>query len=291
MARRNWLLLWALSLLWGGAFVLVELALEGLPALSVVWGRLAGAALVLALWVRMAGLGGPGRADWPALALMGLLNNALPFTLFVLAQGRIDGALAAIVNATTPLWTVVVAHALTRDEKLTLPKTLALALGFGGVVVMTGRAEGGEALAIAACLAAALCYGLAGVWGRRFAARGLVPAQVALGMVTSSALMLTLPWLAVDRPWAMGWPGAGPLAAVAGLAVLCSALAYLIYFRLLARTGPTFLSLVTFLIPVSALAMGVGFLGERLEPRHVAGLVLILAGLAVMERGRRPWRG
>lgn len=289
--HRDWLWLLTLSLLWGGSFILVELALAGLPALTVVWGRVAGAAALLALWLRLTGLAFPARRHWPALAVMGLLNNAAPFTLFVLAQGRIEGALAAIVNATTPLWTVLVAHAFTSDERLTPAKTAALALGFAGVLIMTGGAAGGEAQAISACLGAALCYGLAGVWGRRFRATDLVPAQVAVGMLTASTLMLTPVWALLDRPLGLNWPGLSPLAALAALSILSTALAYLIYFRLLARAGATFLSLVTFLIPASALAMGVGFLGERLEARHLAGLALILAGLAAMERGRRAWRG
>lgn len=291
MASRDWALLWTLSLLWGGSFVFNELALAGLPALTVVWGRVAGAAVLLALWLGVRGIAVPRGPVWGALAVMGLLNNALPFTLFVLAQGRIEGALAAIVNATTPLWTVLVAHVFTADERLTRAKVLALALGFAGVLVMTGGAAGGEALAIAACLGAALCYGFAGVWGRRFKASGLAPAQVAFGQVASASLLLLPVWAVVDQPWRLDWPGAGPLWAVAGLAGLSSALAYLIYFRLLASAGATFLSLVTFLIPVSALGMGVGLLGEALEPRHFAGLGLIMAGLLAMDGRVRLWRG
>lgn len=291
MGLRDWALLWTLSLLWGGSFVFVELALVGLPALTVVWCRVAGAAVLLSLWLWARGVAVPRGPVWRALLVMGLLNNALPFTLFVLAQGRIEGALAAIVNATTPLWTVLVAHGFTSDERLTRAKVLALALGFGGVLVMTGGAAGGEVLAIVACLGAALCYGLAGVWGRRFKALGLVPAQVAFGQVVSSSLLMLPVWLVVDRPWGLAWPGAGPLWAVAGLASLSSALAYLIFFRILASSGATFLSLVTFLIPVSALAMGVGFLGEVLEPRHFAGLGLIMAGLVAMDGRVLRWRG
>lgn len=283
----DWMLLWTLSLLWGGSFLFNELALAGLPAVSIVWGRVALAALVLALVVRASGQGMPGRGVWPALAVMGVMNNLVPFTLFVLAQGQITGALASVLNATTPLFTVLVAHVATADERLTPVKAVGVGLGFSGVVVMmVGEDLGGELLAILACLGAALSYGIAGVWGRRFKAAGVTPLQTAAGVVTCSAVILTPVWLGVDRPWAMAWPGATPVAAVVALAVLSSAVAYLIFFRILARAGATAISLVTFLIPFSAAGLGWLVLGERLEARHFAGLALILGGLALMERAR-----
>lgn len=283
----DWILLWTLSLLWGGSFLFNELALAGLSAISIVWGRVALAALVLMLVVRASGQGMPVRAVWPALAVMGVMNNLVPFTLFVLAQGQITGALASVLNATTPLFTVLVAHVATRDERLTPVKAAGVGLGFAGVVVMmVGENLGGEFFAILACLGAALSYGLAGVWGRRFRAAGVTPLQTAAGVVTCSAVILTPVWLAVDRPWAMDWPGWSPVMAVVALAVLSSAVAYLIFFRILARAGATAISLVTFLIPFSAAGLGWLVLGEQLEARHFAGLALILGGLALMERAR-----
>ncbi|WP_295074072.1 EamA family transporter [Tabrizicola sp.] len=287
----DWMLLWTLSLLWGGSFLFNELALSGLPALTIVWGRVALAAVLLALVVRLSGQGMPARRVWPALAVMGVLNNIVPFTLFVLAQGQITGGLASVLNATTPLFTVLVAHLATSDERLTPVKAVGVALGFGGVVVMmAGEDLGGEGLAMLACLGAALSYGLAGVWGRRFKAAGVSPLQTAAGVVTCSAVLLAPVWLVVDRPWAMEWPGAVPVAAVVALAALSTALAYLIFFRILARAGATAISLVTFLIPFSAAGLGWLVLGERLELRHFAGLALILGGLALMERVRAARR-
>lgn len=287
MKAIDWILLWTLSLLWGGSFLFNELALAGLPVLSIVWGRVALAALVLAVAVRAMGQGMPPRAVWGALAVMGVMNNLVPFTLFVLAQGQITGALASILNATTPLFTVLVAHLATSDERLSPVKALGVGLGFGGVVaMMAGEDLGGEGLAMLACLGAALSYGLAGVWGRRFKAAGVTPLQTAAGMLMASSVMLTPVWLAVDRPWAMLWPGAGPLVAVVALAVLSSALAYLIFFQILARAGAVAISLVTFLIPFSAAALGWLVLGERLEVRHLVGLGLILGGLALIERSK-----
>jgi drug/metabolite transporter (DMT)-like permease len=284
----DWILLWTLSLLWGGSFLFNELALAGLPPLSIVWGRVALAAGLLALVVKASGQGMPVRRVWPALAVMGVLNNLVPFTLFVLAQGQITGALASVLNATTPLFTALVAHWATLDERLTPQKSAGVGLGFAGVAaMMAGEDLGGELLAILACLGAALSYGFAGVWGRRFRAAGVTPLQTAAGMLGASAVLLTPVWIAVDRPWAMGWPGVGPMMAVLALAGLCSALAYLIFFRILASAGATAISLVTFLIPFSAAALGWVFLGERLELRHAVGLALILGGLGLIERVRR----
>jgi drug/metabolite transporter (DMT)-like permease len=287
MARKDWLTLILLSLLWGGSFVFVELALRGLPALSIVWGRVALAAVILAIVLRASGLSFPAPALWPALLVMGVLNNAIPFTLFVLAQGEISGALASILNATTPLLTAVVAHLATTDERLTRSKGLGLALGLGGVVVMLGGAgAAGEAWAKVACLGAALSYALAGVWGRRFRQRGAAPLATAFGQVAASSLVLLPLWLWIDRPWHLPMPGGEVIAAMVGLAALSTALAYGLFFRLLASAGATRLSLVTFLIPISATAMGVAFLGETLKVQHFAGFLLIAAGLVAI--GGRP---
>lgn len=291
MTARNWITLAILSILWGGSFLFVELALEGLGTLTIVWLRVAGAAGLLGLWIAVSGVGFPkGATAGAALGVMGLLNNAIPFTLFVLAQGQIEGGLAAILNATTPLWTVLVAHFFTTDERITRAKTLGLALGFGGVLVIAGGGAG-QLAAILACLGAALSYGFAGVWGRRFKPMGLQPLQVAFGMLASSSLLILPFWLVLERPWTMALPAAGPLWAVAGLALLSTALAYILYFRLLASAGATMLSLVTFVIPASALALGIGLLGEMILPRHFAGLALILAGLLAMDGRIARWRG
>ena len=284
MTRIDWIMLAILSILWGGSFLFIEIALEGLPVFSIVWARVALAALILGLVLGLSGGAFPDRSVWPALVVMGFLNNVVPFTLFVFAQGQITGALASVVNATTPLFTVVVAHLATRDERITGAKAVGLGLGFAGVVVMlAGRGLGGEGVAILACLMAALSYGVAGVWGRRFRARGVAPLATAFGQVTASTLLLLPVWLWMDTPWAMGWPGVRPLLAVVGMAALSTALAYLLYFRLLASAGATNLSLVTFVIPVSASVLGWLVLGERLSPQHLAGFGLIVAGLLAID--------
>ncbi len=284
MTRRDWGLIMILSILWGGSFFFVEVALRGLPPLTIVWLRVALAAGLLAVVLRARGMAFPGRAAWGALAVMGLLNNVVPFTMFVVAQGQITGGLASILNATTPLFTVVVAHFATSDERITKAKALGLTLGFAGVVVMMAGAEwGGALVAKAMCLIAALSYGFTGVWGRRFRRLGVSPLATAFGMLTASSVMMFPVMVGVDRPWALEVPQGDVMVAVVGIAVLSTALAYLIFFRVLASAGATNLSVVTFLIPVSAAALGAVFLGERLVPQHIAGFGLIACGLVALD--------
>ncbi|MEH7828458.1 DMT family transporter [Gemmobacter denitrificans] len=284
MGLADWGRLIGLSLLWGGSFFFVEIALTGLPALSVVFGRVALGALCLA--VMLGGRLPRGAAVWRALAVMGLLNNVIPFTLFAFAQGEISGALAAILNATTPLWTVVVAH-LAGAEALTARRVAGIGFGFAGVVVMAGGGVG-TVPAFLACLAAALSYAVASIWGRRLAGMGLQPLQAGFGQVASSAILIAPLWLVVDQPWVLPMPGLPVWGALAGIALLSTALAYALYFRLLASAGVVNLALVTFLIPVSAAALGAVFLGTRLGLPHVAGFALIAVGLwAVVRRSAK----
>lgn len=285
MSAKNWAQLLILSLLWGGSFFFVEVALEGLPVLTIVWCRVALAAGLLALALRVTGTGFPrGVAVWRALFVMGLLNNAVPFTLFASAQGQISGSLAAILNATTPLFTVMVAHLATTDERAGKAKLAGVLLGFGGVIVMmAGEGAKGVWLGPMLCLMAALSYGLAGVWGRRFRRLGVAPLATAFGQVAASTALLAPIWVVADSPWTLEMPSLRVALAVLGIAALSTALAYLIFFRLLASAGATNLSLVTFLIPVSATALGVVFLGERLLPQHLIGFGLISLGLLAID--------
>jgi drug/metabolite transporter (DMT)-like permease len=227
------------------------------------------------------------REAWIAIAVMSLLNNVVPFSLFVWAQTRLTGGAAAILNATTPLFGVLVAHVLTRDEKLTWARFAGVALGLGGVVVMIGPSAlagfGDQATAELACLLAALTYALAGIWGRRFARLAISPIQTAAGQVTVSTLLLLPLALLVDRPWTLPLPGAWTMAAVVALATLSTALGYILYFRILATAGATNLLLVTFLIPVSAIVLGASVLGEAIGGRQLAGMALIGAGLAAID--------
>lgn len=293
MSNADWLRLIVLSLVWGGAFFFVEVAVGHLPPMTVVLARVGLGAGLLALFLLASRTPFPrGRRAWVALAVMGAMNNALPFTLFAAAQTQIESGLAAILNATTPLWAVLVAHLATADDRITPRRIAGLVVGFAGVVVLMGGAgTSGTLAAQAACLLAALLYGLASVWARRFAGLGLRPMAVAFGQTASASVMLLPLVLWIDRPWQVGLPPGHVLAALAGLASLSTALAYLLYFRLIASAGAVNASLVTLLIPVSAVALGAGVLGEVLAPRHIAGMALIGAGLLVLDgrlfRGRR----
>jgi len=281
MALRVWLWLLSLSVLWGGSFFFAKVAVGELGPFTVVFARVSLAALALALVV-------PLRRDapWPTYFAMGFLNNALPFSLIFWGQTEIGSGLASILNATTPLFTLVVAHVLTPDEKINRTKIVALLTGLSGVVVLIGPAAlaGGSALwAEAACLAAALSYAFAGIYGRRFRRMGIAPAEAAAGQLSASAVLILPIMLVVDRPWTLSPPSLTVWLALGALALLSTALAYVLYFRILAAAGATVLLLVTFLIPVPAILLGALVLGERLEPRHYAGMALIGLGLAIID--------
>lgn len=288
MSAVEWGLLVVLSILWGGSYFFVEVALEALPPFTVVAGRLGLGALALnaVFWfVRHRFPRDP--AAWRAFLVMGFANNVIPFCLIVWGQSRIAGGLASILNATTPLFTVVVAHVLTRDEKMTPSRIVGVALGFVAVVVVVGpdalQGAGAEVATQIAVLGAAISYALAGVFGRRFSRLGVDPLEAATGQVTAGALMLIPFALFVDRPWGLTMPSAEIWAAVLGLGLLSTALAYVIYFRILARAGATNLLLVTFLVPVSAIVLGAAILGERLAAHEIAGTAVIVLGLAAID--------
>lgn len=286
MGRTEWLLLLALAAVWSGAFFFTKIALSGLPPFSIVLCRVGLAAAALVVFARLSGLDIPRDIrTWAAFFVMGALNNVIPFSLIVWGQTQIASALAAILNAATPLSTVVLAHALTRDERLTMTRGAGVIVGFAGVTLMIGldalSGLGRDVAAQLACVAATVSYALAGIYGRRF--RGLPPAITAAGQVTASTCMILPLALVIDQPWTLARPGFETLAAIAGLALICTAFAYVLYFRILATAGATNLLLVTFLIPVGALMLGATFLGERLDPRHFAGMALIAAGLAAID--------
>jgi drug/metabolite transporter (DMT)-like permease len=292
MSATDWLLLVILSILWGGSFFFAKIAVLELPPLTVALGRVALATATLLLLARMAGVALPdGIRTWAPLAAMGLLNNVVPFSLIFWGQTHIPSGLAAILNATTPLFTVLVAHVATADEKLNPGRVAGLSFGFAGVVTMIGpdmlRDIGSNVAAQLACLLAALSYGFAGVYGRRF--RGEPPLRVAAGQLTASTVLLMPVVMLIDRPWTLPAPSAAALGALIALALLSTALAYVIYFRILGRAGATNVLLVTFLIPVSAILLGTLILGEQLAARHMAGMIAIAIGLAAIDGRPAKW--
>ncbi len=292
MSGKEWIFLLVLSILWGGSFFFFKILVADLPLFTVVLGRVGLAALALNvfLFARRDYMPSSVRL-WRQFLAMGMLNNVIPFTLIVFGEIRIASGMASILNATTPLFTVIAAHFLTTNERLSWPKALGVLFGFLGVAVLigpdalSGLAQG-DLVGEGACLLAALTYGFAGIYGRRF--KGVPPLKVATGQITASTIILLPIAAAVDRPWMLPAPDPHIWAAFLGIALLSTALAYMLYFRILATAGATNLLLVTFLLPISALLLGVLVLGETITGRSFGGMILIGMGLAAIDG--RLWR-
>jgi drug/metabolite transporter (DMT)-like permease len=288
MNRSDWLILLVLAVIWGGAFFFIGVAVRHVPPLTYVFLRLAigAAGLWSYLLIRGERMSLP-RQVWGAILLLALLNNALPFALFGWSQTHIASGLASILNATTPIWGVVVAHFLTADERMTPRKLAGVLLGFGGVATMIGpsllSSLGTGALAELACVAASLSYALAAVWARRFRRLGISPFSVTTGQLTAGAIVMLPVSLAVDHPWTHAMPPLTAWGAITALALVCTALGYVLYFRLIDRAGATNALLVTLLVPPVAIVLGAMFLGETLAPQDFAGLALIALGLAAID--------
>jgi drug/metabolite transporter (DMT)-like permease len=285
MGAREWLLLGALSVLWGCSFLFVELALRDLPVLTVALGRtgIAAAFLLLLLAATRAPLL-PLVQRWREFLLLGALRAAIPMSLIVWAQTRIDSGVAGILNSTSPLFTMVIAHLLTSDDRLTPQKLIGCLIGVVGVVLMIGMefvSQIGEGVAGQLAMLGATCsYGFAAVYGRRFDT-GSNTASAA-GMLSGATLLLLPLALVIDRPSTLN-PGPLSISALLGLALLSTAIAFVVWFRLITTAGPSNTSLVTFLIPLTALGSGVLLLGEQPTSASIIGLVIILTGLTITQ--------
>ena len=287
MGLKQWLMLVTLSILWGGSFFFVAVALEALPALSIVALRVLFAAVSLWGVVWLIKLKIPKDPQlWLGFLVMGLLNNAIPFTLITWGQIQVASGLAAIFNAAVPLFTVVVAALLLPDEKVTPLKALGVVTGFIGVSIMLGFpsiSESGYVIAQLAILVAGLSYAFAAVYGRRFKAQGINPMMLATGQLSVSSLIMLPIAFGVDGVISADQVATTSMLAVLALAVLSTALAYILYFKVLADAGAINASLVTLLIPVSAILLGVSILGETLEWVHIVGMGLIALGLLIID--------
>lgn len=286
MNAGEWSLLLALSAIWGCTFFLVAIALRELPFVWVAVARVGLAAAMLHAVVLAGGSAYPRDVQsWGQFLVLGLVNNAIPFGLIFWAQTHIPSALAAILNASTPVFAMVLAHFATADDRLSARRLLGVAIGVAGVAVMMGLQAldglGTGFLAQLAVLGAGLSYAVAGLYGRRFA--GTPPVMTAAGQMTGSTLILLPIALFAAPPAGLAMPGIATWVALLALAGVCTALGYLIYFRILATAGATNLLLVTLLIPVGAVLLGVFALGETLLARHLAGMALIAAGLVVID--------
>lgn len=287
MTRAEWGMLILLSLLWGGSFMFVGVAIKEVPVFTIVAFRVLLASIVLHFVLRISGIIFPMRREVLLAFLgMGILNSALPFSLISFGQARIDSGLASILNATTPIFTMIFAHLMTKDEKIGPLKALGVALGFAGVVVLfSGRDLVANAALVGqiAGILAAVSYGLSNIFGRRFAGLKLNPIAMATGQLSASACIMVPLALIVDHPFSRPLPGLPSILALTALALVSTAYAYILFFRILTRAGATNVSLVTLLVPCSAIALGSLVLGESLGFREIAGFATIALGLLVID--------
>ena len=284
----DWVMLITLATVWGGSFLFNAILVAELPVITIVAIRVTVAALALWGFARVTGRKIPTTPQvWGALLILGVLNNAIPFSLIVQGQTQITSGLASILNATTPLFTILVAGFFLTDERFSILRVLGVIVGFSGVILMVGpEALGGleaDFWAQLCALGAALSYGFASVFGRRFRELKVDPVMVATGQVTMSSLVLWPIALWIDGPQDILGLSFNAAASMFGLAVLCTSFAYIVYFLILERAGATNISLVTFLVPISAIILGVLVLGESIFIKEIIGMTLIGLGLAIID--------
>lgn len=285
MGIKEWSLIIILSIIWGGSFFFVGVAVKELPPLTIVMGRVAIAALLLLVFVYLKGEKMPlNLRSWKDFFVLGALNNLIPFCLIAWGQTHIESGLASILIATTPIFSVVLAHFFTKEEKMTSNRAFGVVVGWIGVLVLIGidslKGFGIDVIAQIAVLGAAVNYALAAIYGRRF--KHMKPIVVAAGMLSGATVMMIPVALFFDQPWHIA-PSFATISAVLGLAVLSTSLAYIIFFHVLAVAGPTNSLLVTFLIPISAIVLGVAFLDEQMGWHVFAGMGIIFSGLIVID--------
>jgi drug/metabolite transporter (DMT)-like permease len=288
--RQTWLLLILLSVLWGGSFFFAGLALRELPPLTTALVRVALAAVLLLPFLKRLGGALPQTiAGWKPFFVMGLLSNVIPFSLIFAGQTYIASGLASVLNATTPLFTVLVLASF-GDERLIARRVVGVLIGLFGVIVLRGATlEGGDqAFGMLLCLGGALSYGFSGLWGKR-KLQGVPPITSATCQLITSSLVMAVIAAVVDRPWQLPMPGVATWAALFGLAALSTALAYIVFFTILSHSGASNVMLVTLLIPVTAILLGVLLLGEPLTVNEVAGALIIAASLLVIDGRVLGW--
>jgi len=291
---RDYALLFALAAIWGSSFLFIKLAVVSLPPMTLVAARLWIAALGLLAYLLLTGGSLPrDLATWRHFAVIAVLGNLLPFFLISWGEVSIASGMAAILMATMPLVTLTLAHAFNPDDRITPAKLLGLSVGFGGIVVLVGPGViaglGREVLAQLAVAAAAWCYGMQSVYTRWSTLKDLPAATTAGGVLVCAALM-ALPFaLAIDRPWSLS-PTTGAIWSLVTLALLCTSVAYLILFRLLATTRATFVSNINYLVPVFGVFWGTALLDEAVGPGALAALALIMFGIGLAEASARRAR-
>ncbi len=286
MSTKDWLMVITLAAIWGGSFLLGRVLMLEWPPLTTAFLRVFLAAI--ALWIFLAAT----RRKFPleggfivAIVIMGLVNNAIPFSLILIGQQEIGSSLASVVNAMTPIWTLVIANFFTTDEKFSANKILGIVFGFAGVTTMMGadilNGLAASAWAQAAVLGATISYGVAGVFGKRF--RGRDPVVVSTGQLTASSVLMLPVILMMENPFSIQLSGFTNVLSILALAVVCTSFAYILFFKVLASAGAVNLSLVTFLVPVTAILLGILLLGETLTGSQLTGISLIAMGLTLID--------
>lgn len=285
----NWSMLLALVAMWGSGYMFIKMGVETVPPTTLVACRILIGAFVLYAIMRARGLElPPVGARWWTLATLAIVGNCAPFLFITWGQQFIDSALAAILVATMPLATLVLAHFFVSGERMNARRATSFASGFLGIVVLTGPAalagvggSAGELIAQASVLAGALCYAANSVIARRAVSDDFIVASAAVMIVASIVMVPTA--LVIDRPWALS-PSVKSVAAILWLGIGPTAIATIVYFRLIAAAGPTFMSLVNYLSPIVALVAGILILHEAPGPGAIAGLAFILTGIALSRR-------
>ena len=284
----QWGLLVILSIFWGGSFLFVGIAVEDFQPFTIAFLRVLIASLVLWLTIIITSIKIPKKASiWCSFFIMGTINSAIPFSLIAWGQSHITSGLASILIATTPLITVIGAHFYTADEKITINRFIGILMGFLGVIILLGPDLlgyiGKNLLGQLAIVLAAILYALASIYGRRYSRQKIPPLVIATGQVTASAIILFPAIILIDQPWSYSPPSNISWAAIISLGVFSTAIAYLIYFRILATAGATNLMLVNFLVPITAIFLGIMVLGESISLQNILGMFFIGVGLTLID--------
>ncbi len=291
MSSANLFLLFLLATLWGPSFLFIKVAVAEIPPLTMVTVRVGLAALLLYLFLRFRGGRLPGLGGlWLHFAALGLLAHAIPFTLISWGEIYVDSAVAAILNGTTPLFTILIAHYALAEERMSWSKVGGMLLGFQGLLFLVWPtiASGFQASTggILAVTLASFSYGLAMVYARKFLRT--LPSLVAptTQLILATIYMIPLA-LYFEHPFSLSWPSLPAVGSLVALAVIGTALAFVVYYRIIEVAGATYLSMVTYLLPVFGVILGVLILNEQLTWNAYVGCGLILSGVVVVN-GRLP---
>lgn len=281
----DWLRLLVLGVLWGGSFFFVGVAVKEVPPMTIVFSRTLLAALLLTplLWIYRIAIPTTW-AGWRPFAVMALFNNAIPFTLTAMGQTMIPSGIASVVNAMTPVFTVLILAAF-GDERLYPRRVAGVVLGFAGVLILQGfEVDFGsvQSIGILLCLAATVFYGFAALWAKRVLT-GVPPIAAATFQLACSAAMMLVMSAIFDRPWQLPMPSAATWLALIGLAAISTALGFILFFQIIRGSGAGNVMLVTLLVPVTAILLGAAVLGETVTPREIVGALVIASALLIMD--------